>query len=54
MLEGSGKWPEEIGAIECLKTLLHIKMGTELKDKHSMVSSVHKDYVDVVKVISYI
>ncbi|RUS78247.1 hypothetical protein EGW08_013986 [Elysia chlorotica] len=49
MLEGSGKWPEEIEAIVCLKTLLHIKMGAELRERHSMSTSVHKDYVDVVK-----
>ena len=54
LLEGSGKWPEEVEAIRCLKTLLHIKMGAELKDKHSMLTSIHRDYVDVVKVRSFL
>ncbi|GFO37979.1 nucleolar protein 6-like [Plakobranchus ocellatus] len=49
MLEGSGKWPEETEAIKGLKTLLHIKMGTELKDKLSLCVSIDKDHVDVVK-----
>ena len=50
MLEGSGKWPEDRDAIQCLKSLLHIKMGTELKDKHLLSVSVAATHVDVLKV----
>merc|ERR1719239_653369 len=49
MSEGSGKWPEDRDAIQCLKSLLHIKMGTELKDKHLLSVSVAATHVDVLK-----
>ncbi|CAL1536080.1 unnamed protein product [Lymnaea stagnalis] len=49
MLEGSGKWPEEIEAIQCLKALFHIKMGNELKEKQFLPVSIRRTHVDVLK-----
>ncbi|KAH9490986.1 Nucleolar protein 6 [Bulinus truncatus] len=49
MLESSGKWPEDIDAIQNMKTLFHLKMGNELKERHMYPVSVHNAYVDVLK-----
>lgn len=49
MLEGSGKWPEDKAAIQCLKSLLHIKMGKELQDQHHLSVSISNSHVDVLK-----
>ncbi|XP_059179319.1 nucleolar protein 6-like [Physella acuta] len=48
LLEGSGKWPEDLEAISCMKSLFHIKIGNELKEKHNISVSVRKSHVDVL------
>uniref|UniRef100_A0A2C9LX97 Nucleolar protein 6 n=1 Tax=Biomphalaria glabrata TaxID=6526 RepID=A0A2C9LX97_BIOGL len=49
MLESSGKWPEDVDAIQHMKTLFHIKIGNELKEKHFYSVSIHSSHVDVLK-----
>ena len=49
-LESSGKWPEEVTAIDKVKTAFYVHMAKALKEKKAMVASPTEDYLDILKV----
>ena len=53
-LESSGKWPEEVNAIDKIKTAFYVHMAKALKGKRGVVASPTKDYLDILKVLEII
>jgi len=49
-LESSGKWPDEVEAIQQIKAAFYIKMSQLLSREHSLVSSPTLSHLDVLKV----
>ena len=49
-MESSGKWPEEMNAIDKVKTAFYVHMAKALKEKKGMVASPTEDYLDIFKV----
>lgn len=49
-LEASGKWPDEVEAIQQIKAAFYVKMSELLNKDHSLVSSPTLGHLDVLKV----
>lgn len=49
LMEGSGKWPDEIEPFRRLKAAFHIALGKTLSSEHSLVVRTTPGYVDVKK-----
>ncbi|XP_060067208.1 nucleolar protein 6-like [Ylistrum balloti] len=49
MMEGSGKWPDEIEPFQRLKAAFHIALGKALSSDHSLIVRTTPGYVDVKK-----
>ena len=49
-MESSGKWPEEMNAIDKVKTAFYVHMAKALKEKKGIVASPTEDYLDILKV----
>ncbi|OWF47935.1 nucleolar protein 6-like [Mizuhopecten yessoensis] len=49
MMEGSGKWPDEIEPFRRLKAAFHIALGKILSNEHKLVVRTTPGYVDVKK-----
>ncbi len=50
ILEASGKWPEDVGAIKRLKAAFHIKMAELLQSHYKLTVRPHATHINVVKV----
>ena len=51
MLEGSGKWPEDIEAVRRLKAEYYLILGQSLqKTANALLAAAHTDHLDVSKV----
>ncbi|XP_022104719.1 nucleolar protein 6-like [Acanthaster planci] len=48
-LEGSGKWPDDLAAIQRIKAAFHIRLGQLLHNQCKLVTSATPKYVDVLK-----
>ena len=48
--ETSGKWPDDVTAIQHIKAAFHIRLAELLKTECSLVTVVSPKYVDVHKV----
>ena len=51
-LESSGKWPDEVEAIQQIKAAFYVKMSELLGKDHSLVSSPTFYHLDVLKVLT--
>ena len=49
-LESSGKWPDEVEAIQQIKAAFYVKMSELLSRDHSLVSSPTLSHLDILKV----
>lgn len=49
-LESSSKWPDEVEAIQQIKTAFYIKMSELIGRDHSVVSSPTFSHLDILKV----
>ena len=49
-MESSGKWPEEVNAIDKVKTAFYVHIAKALKEKKGMVASPTKNHLDILKV----
>ena len=49
-LESSGKWPDEVSAIEKIKTAFYVHIAKSLKDKKAMIASPTEGFLDILKV----
>jgi len=52
-LESSGKWPDEVGAIQQIKAAFYIKISELLSRDHALISSPTFDHLDVLKVLTH-
>ena len=52
-LESSGKWPDEVEAIQQIKAAFYVKMSELLSRDHSLVSSPTFDHLDILKALTY-
>ena len=50
MMEGSGKWPEDLEAVRRLKAAFHIQLAKALGKQHGLKTQAYTTHVDVVKV----
>lgn len=50
--ETSGKWPDDLVAIQHIKAAFHIKLATLLRENCSLEAVATPKYVDVMKVRS--
>ena len=50
VLEGSGKWPEDLEAVKRLKAAFYIQLGQALERTAGFVVSIDTDHVDICKV----
>ena len=50
-LESSGKWPDEVKAIQQIKAAFYVKMSELLSKDHSLLCSPTFRYLDVLKVV---
>ena len=53
-LESSGKWPDELEAIQQIKAAFYVKMSELLGRDHSLVSSPTFNHLDILKVLMYL
>ena len=51
-LESSGKWPDEVEAIQQIKAAFYVKMSELLSRDHSLMSSPTFDHLDILKVLT--
>jgi len=49
-LESSGKWPDEVEAIQQIKTAFYVKMSELLSRDQSVLCSPTFHYLDILKV----
>ena len=49
-MESSGKWPDEVEAIQQIKAAFYVKMSELLSKDHSLISSPTFSHLDVLKV----
>ena len=49
-MESSGKWPDEVEAIQQIKAAFYVKMSELLSKDHSLISSPTFGHLDVLKV----
>ena len=52
-LESSGKWPDDVEAIEKIKTSFYLYISKALREQCSVISSPTIDYLDVLKARQY-
>ncbi len=48
--EGSGKWPDDIQAIQYMKAAFYLKLSSLLKTNCALVTLPGSDHLDVLKV----
>ena len=48
--ETSGKWPDDLTAIQHIKAAFHIRLAELLKSECSLVTAASRQHVDVLKV----
>ena len=49
-MESSGKWPDEVTAIDKVKSVFYVHMAKALKEKKGMIASPTEDFLDILKV----
>ena len=49
-MESSGKWPNQVTAINHIKTALYINMARNLRQQCGLIAAPTADYLDVLKV----
>ena len=51
MLEGSGKWPDDVDAVRHLKAEYYLRLGRSLRSiSNDLLTSAFTDHLDVYKV----
>ena len=53
-LESSGKWPDEVEAIQQIKAAFYIKISELLSRDQSLLCSPTFHYLDILKVACYV
>ncbi|XP_070542039.1 nucleolar protein 6-like isoform X2 [Ptychodera flava] len=48
-MEGSGKWPDDLPAIQAIKAAFHIKLANLMRRKHGPVAAATDKYADIVQ-----
>lgn len=48
--ETSGKWPDDLTAIQHIKAVFHIRLAELLKSECSLITAASRQHVDVLKV----
>ena len=48
--ESSGKWPNDIEAVQNIKAAFYVQLGSLLKTKCSLLAQSSNSFVDVLKV----
>ena len=48
--ETSGKWPDDLTAIQHIKAAFHIRLAELLKSECSLITAASRQHVDVLKV----
>lgn len=50
LLEASGKWPNDLPAVQRIKAAFRLKLAKELHDKYSLITTIYPTHVNVLKV----
>ena len=50
LLEGSGKWPEDVEAVRRMKAAFYIQLSQALENTAGSLVQAYTDHVDVCKV----
>ena len=49
-LESSGKWPDEVKAIEGIKTAFYLHLASAFREQRGGIASPTAHYLDILKV----